>query len=213
MPEHRYGLDPAVARSAVTVGFQDHWGFWEGDFDAAAVTADLAADGFGETRSGDAALWTGPEGRPVLHVTDEEITWGEEGFDPAAARGGEPLAGAPGYRELDRCLGDEVYRVDVLEPDADSAVLVWAVGLLAESPGETSSVLCAIGADRAAADRVAGELRTVLDKDPEAYADGEVETLDGELPGVRVHVPDDAGDRPGRLLVSEVDLTMAMSAL
>ncbi|ONK14461.1 hypothetical protein [Streptomyces sp. MP131-18] len=214
VPEHRYGLDPAAAHTAVTVGFQDQWGFWAGDFDAAAVAEDLAADGFREEPSGEAPVWTGPEGQPVLQVTDEEITWGREGFDPAGSASGTPLAEAPGYQELSRCLGNEVYRVDVIQRDPDSAVLVWAVGLLAESPEDTSSVLCSISADQDAADRVADSLRTVLDEDDEAYADSEVERVDGDRPGVRVHIPDDATEhRPGRLLTHHMDLMLAMSDL
>jgi hypothetical protein len=213
VPEHRYGLDPANAEIAVTIGMSDPYGFWRGDFDEAAIAADLEADGFGEGQDGVWVEGEGEEGGVRLRVSGEEVAWGNgEGFDPAVLEEGERLAEVPRYEALAECLG-EAYRADFVEGDEGEAVTAWAVGQLAESAQNTAEVMCVATADEESAQRVADALRAVIEEDRERYGGAEVTEVEGEVPGARVMFAHEAeNQRPGWVLREDLDLLLALNA-
>ncbi|WP_158920214.1 hypothetical protein [Streptomyces sp. NBRC 109706] len=200
LPEHRYGLDPELASRTVTVGFAAPYGIWDGEFDAAAIVDELAADGFTERETEAGTVWVHHDRGIGLLVTDERIHWGDEQLDPArTAASGEPVAEQDAYRDLAACLGD-VYRADFVETREDSEVVAYAYGHRAESATETSTVLCAVTESDTAADEAAERLRETVDGRPDQYRDAEIEPLDQDSPGVVVTVPDQPDQRPGWLL-------------
>ncbi|UED86538.1 hypothetical protein [Streptomyces profundus] len=211
LPEHRYGLDPERASRTVTVGFGAPYGVWDGEFDAAAIVEDLAADGFTERETEAGTVWVNHDRGLGLLVTDERIHWGDEQLDPArTAESGEPVAERDAYRDLGACLGD-VYRADFVETREGSEVAAYAFGHRAESATETSTVLCAVTGSDATADEAAERLRETVADRPDRYADAEVERLDQDSPGVVVTIPDQPEQRPGWLLVDDFQLVLALT--
>jgi hypothetical protein len=220
VPEHRYGLDPARAETATTVTTEDErgwheYGIWTGDFDAAAITADLAANEFTERQAADGgALWVNESGDVRLRVSDDEITWGDEEFDRAVPTGGEPLSEEPRYRELSACVG-EAYHVHFTDRGFDEEIVTaFAVGQVAESAGdsselETSEVLCLVTNDEAGAERAADTLKQRIADKPDRYGGSEVSLLESEQPGVRVTIPHiHEGQEPGWLMREDLMLIL-----
>jgi hypothetical protein len=213
-PGHRYGLDPARAHTAVTVGFTGTYGIWHGDFDAAAITGDLAADGFAERETDSGPVWASPDGDLRLTVADDRVAWGHDVFSPAVLTEGDLLSERREYRELADCLG-EVYRADFVQKTEEDPVRVYAIGQVADGAGDTGGVICAVTGTEEEAERAAGALRAEIDARPDRYRDAEVSVRGGDLPGVRVTVPDDpqANHAPGRLLLADTELSEALSQL
>ncbi len=211
VPEHRYGLEEKNADLAVTVGTGAYYGFWTGEFDEGAVTADLADDGYAERQADGGPVWEAPEDELTLRVSDEEIVWGQGGdFDPSVLTEGQRLSEEPRYQALNECLGD-VYRADFVEGHSADPTTAYAIGQLAESPEETSEVLCAASDSEATAEQAAELLRQEIEAGGDTYRGGEVTVLDGDVPMVRVTVPDHGSEqRPGRLMTEDVQLVTAL---
>lgn len=215
LPAERYGLDPARARTTVTVDFAAPFGHWDGSFDAAEITEALAADGFTERETDAGPVWVNHDRGLGLMVEDERVRWGDEQLDPARTEAsGELLAEQDAYRDLAACLG-KVYRADFVQAVEGAPVPVYAVGHRAEAADETSTVLCAVTEDEATAEAALERLREEVEEAETRYAGAEVAALESEggSPGVRVTVPDRPEQRPGRLLAGDTDLTDALRAL
>lgn len=207
---HAYGLDPAMIDTDVTNGTAGHW---QGSFDADRVTAKLKAGGFARHTWHGETVWT-KEG-VTLQVAKDEISFGYSGKDLSAVRpaNGKSVADDPDYRALGDCLGD-VYRADFGGKNAKDAMRLSATGQLAKSATETSGVICALTDGKRTAERAADRLKSVVDRRAPLYDGAKVTVLTGDSPGVKVTVPDRAGDkRAGRLLTSNVDLQLALSDL
>ncbi|WP_165953644.1 hypothetical protein [Streptomyces sp. 8K308] len=215
--ELRFGIDRADVETAVTVmaGDEDgmrEYGVWTGDFDATAITAELAADGFTEHQADGGALWANASGDEFLRVSDEELVWGGQGFDPAMLTEGRPLSEEPRYRELSACV-DGAYRVDFTHRDSDEeGVTAYAVGQVAEftddaSDVATSEVLCLGTRDAAEAERATDALEQTVADNEDRYGGSEVTLLEGEPSVVRVTVPHlHEGQEPGWLIREDAGL-------
>ncbi|MDT0270796.1 hypothetical protein RM844_31460 [Streptomyces sp. DSM 44915] len=214
-PAERYGLDPEHAEATVTVDFSAPYGYWDGTFEVAEITGNLAADGFTERETEAGQVWV-HHGRGLgLMVEEHRVRWGDEQLDPARTEAsGAPLADRDPYRDLAACLG-EVYRADFVEAVEGSAVPFYAIGHRAAAVDDTSTVLCAVTADEDTAADAQERLRAEVTAGQARYAGAEVAALDGPggSPGVAVTVPDRPEQRPGRLLDGDTDLTDALRAL
>ncbi|MBI0300117.1 hypothetical protein JBE04_38085 [Streptomyces sp. PRKS01-29] len=207
---HAYGLDPDMIDTDVTNGYAGHW---QGSFDADRVTAKLKGGGFARRTWHGETVWT-KEGI-TLQVSKDEISFGYAGKGLSAVRPakGKSLADDPDYRALGDCLGD-VYRVDFGAKDPKDAVRLSATGQQAKSAKQTSGVICALTDGKRTAERAAKRLKSVIEQRAPRYDGAKVTVLTGDSPGVKVTVPDRPGDkRAGRLLISDVDLQLALSRL
>ncbi|KAB8169818.1 hypothetical protein FH609_005955 [Streptomyces sp. 3MP-14] len=215
LPAERYGLDPDRAETTVTVDFAAPFGQWDGDFDAAEIREQLAADGFTERETDAGPVWVNHDRGLGLMVEDDRIRWGDEQLDPSRTEAvGEPLAEQEVYRDLAACLGT-VYRADLVQAAEGAEVPVYAVGHRAEAADDTSTVLCAVTEDEATAEAALERLREEIEEGQTRYAGAEAAPLEAEggSPGVRVTVPDRPEQRPGRLLAEDTDLTDALRTL
>ncbi len=207
---HAYGLDPAMIDTDVTNGYAGHW---QGSFDADHVTAKLKAGGFTRRAWHGETVWT--KDGITLQVSKSEISFGYAGKDLSAVRPakGESVADDPDYRALGDCLGD-VYRVDFGGKDPKDPVRLSATGQLAKSAKQTSGVICALTDGKRTAERAADRLKSVIRQRAPRFDGAKVTVLTGDSPGVKVTVPDRPGDkRAGRLLISDIDLQLALSRL
>ncbi|WP_225823476.1 hypothetical protein [Streptomyces naphthomycinicus] len=188
-------------------------GRWEGSFDEAAITAALKANGYAPGDEDGRRTWTRPHGKgAALEVSKDTVSYAVPGTAPMSAvhpERGSSLADAREYRRAAGCLGD-VYRADFNPLTASAPVRLSALGQQADSTGRNTEVLCVVVKDEATARRLSGRLRSVVrDKSPR-YDGAKVTVEKGEQPLVRAAVPDSAAQRPGRLLLSDIDLWMAV---
>ncbi|MEV0637515.1 hypothetical protein AB0I77_21665 [Streptomyces sp. NPDC050619] len=189
-------------------------GRWEGSFDTAAITASLKSNGY--QRGEDDETWTRP-GRTGMsfQVSKDEILYSAQDDTPMSAvhpEKGASLADRKEYQRVSECLGD-VYRADFSPLTSTEPVRLSAVGQQAASAAENTEVLCLVVKDEATANRAAGKLRSVVaDKSPK-YDGTKVTVEKGDQPLVRAVVPDTATQRPGRLILFDVDLWMAVTDL
>ncbi|MFE2184110.1 hypothetical protein [Streptomyces sp. NPDC059455] len=207
---HAYGLDPAMIDTDVTNGYA---GRWQGSFDADRVTAKLKAGGFARRAWHGETVWT--KDGITLQVAKDEISFGYAGKDLSAVRPakGKSVADDPDYRALGDCLGD-VYRVDFGGKNPKDPVRLSATGQLAKSAKQTSGVICALTDGKRTAERAAEHLKSVIHQRAPRFDGAKVTVLTGDSPGVKVTVPDRPGDkRAGRLLISDIDLQLALSRL
>ncbi|MBP8538596.1 hypothetical protein [Streptomyces sp. MK37H] len=207
---HAYGLDPAMIDTDVTNGYAGHW---QGSFDADRVTAKLKAGGFARRTWHGETVWT--KDGITLQVAKDEISFGYAGKDLSAVRPakGKSVADDSDYRALGDCLGD-VYRVDFGGKNPKDPVRLSATGQLAKSAKQTSGVICALTGGKRTAERAAGRLKSVIHQRAPRFDGAKVTVLTGNSPGVKVTVPDRPGDkRAGRLLISDIDLQLALSKL
>ncbi|MBL1115766.1 hypothetical protein JK364_25670 [Streptomyces sp. 110] len=207
---HAYGLDPAMIDTDVTNGYA---GRWQGSFDAGRVTAKLKAGGFARRAWHGETVWA--KDGITLQVAKDEISFGYAGKDLSAVRPakGKSVADDPDYRALGDCLGD-VYRVDFGGRNPKDPVRLSATGQLAKSAKQTSGVICALTDGKRTAERAAERLKSVIHQRAPRFDGAKVTVLTGDSPGVKVTVPDRPGDkRAGRLLISDIDLQLALSRL
>ncbi|MEE4597094.1 hypothetical protein V2J94_35280 [Streptomyces sp. DSM 41524] len=207
---HAYGLDPAMIDTDVTNGYAGHW---QGSFDADRVTAKLKTGGFARRTWHGETVWT--KDGITLQVAKDEISFGYAGKDLSAVRPakGKSVADDPDYRALGDCLGD-VYRVDFGGKNPKDPVRLSATGQLAKSAKQTSGVICALTDGKRTAERAADRLKSVIHQRAPRFDGAKVTVLTGDSPGVKVTVPDRPGDkRAGRLLISDIDLQLALSKL
>ncbi|MGW2773873.1 hypothetical protein ACWC4C_15380 [Streptomyces olivaceoviridis] len=191
-------------------------GHWEGSFDAAGITASLKANGYTRGEQDGRETWTRPHGKGVaLQVSKDTISYTVPGTAPLSAvhpEEGASLADIEEYRRAAGCLGD-VYRADFNPLTATKPVRLSALGQRAGSAGKNTEVLCAVVKDEATARRLAAGLRSVIREKSPRYDGAKVTVRRGEWPLVRTTVPDTADRRPGRLVLSDLDLWLAVSGL
>ncbi|MFI1098452.1 hypothetical protein [Streptomyces sp. NPDC020917] len=190
-------------------------GHWEGHFDADAIIASLKKGGFTSTQQNGKQVWKPSHGSgPALVVWAKEITYSATAgsFSAADPSLGASLADRPDYKQAAGCLGD-VYRADFNTPDSNAAVRLSVLGQQADSSAKNTEVLCAVVKDQATADRLAAKLRAVVTSKAPKYDGTKVTVGKGDHPVVRASVPDSSSQQAGRLLVSDVDLFMAVGAV
>ncbi len=190
-------------------------GHWEGSFDAVAITTSLKSKGY--KQSGDDESWTRP-GRtgPSFQVSKDEISYSSQDDTPPLSavnpKDGAALADMDEYRRASECLGD-VYRADFNPLTPDKPVRLSALGQQAADAAKNTEVLCLVVKDEATANRAAARLRSVVAAKTPKFDGTKVTVEKGDQPMVRAVVPDTAAQRPGRLMVSDVDLWMAIADL
>lgn len=192
-------------------------GHWEGSFDAKAITGALKSNGYERSGRDGGDVWTdsGKSGM-AFRVTEDEISYSAtKGSDPLSAvtpKEGSSLADNKDYRRAAECLGD-VYRADFSPRVSSDSAPLAALGQRATSAAKNTEVLCFVVKDDKTAERLEAKLRSVVsDKSPKF--DGTKVTVEkGDQPFVRALVPDTAAQRPGRLIVSDVELWMAVADL
>lgn len=186
-------------------------GHWEGSFDATAITKSLKASGFTRSEKDGQEVWTHPEQKVTLQVSDNEISYSTRDSDPLSAvtpKEGSSLADRKEFRRATECLGD-VYRADFNALSSTGPVRLSALGQQAKTAAKNTEVLCFVVKDEAAAKKLETKLRTVVSDESPKF-DGTKVTLEkGDQPVVRAAVPDTAAQRPGRLVISDVELWMA----
>ncbi|MEV5172289.1 hypothetical protein AB0L10_14655 [Streptomyces flaveolus] len=191
-------------------------GHWEGSFDAAAITASLKANGYTRGDQDGRETWTRPHGKGVaLQVSKDTISYAVPGTARLSAvhpGKGASLADVEEYQRAAGCLGD-VYRADFNPLTATKPVRLSALGQHADSTGKNTEVLCAVVKDEATARRLSAELRSVIREKSPRYDDAKVTVRQGERPLVRTTVPDTAAQRPGRLMLTDLDLWLAVTRL
>ncbi|MFJ4578891.1 hypothetical protein [Streptomyces echinatus] len=188
-------------------------GHWEGSFDAAAVTRSLKANGYVSGDEDGRETWARPDGKGVaLQVSGDTVSYSTPGTTRMSAvhpEDGASLADVEEYRRATGCLG-AVYRADFNRFTPTEPVRLSALGQRAGSTGRNTEVLCAVVKDEATARRVAARLRSVVRDKAPRYDGTRVTVEEGEQPVVRATVPDTAAQRPGRLLILDLDLWMAV---
>ncbi|WP_262418649.1 hypothetical protein [Streptomyces sp. SP2-10] len=191
-------------------------GRWEGSFDAAAITGSLKANGYVPADEDGRQTWKPAHGKGVaLQVSEDTILYSTPGTSRMSAvhpENGSSLADVEEYRRAAGCLGD-VYRADFNPFTPAKPVRLSALGQRADSAGRNTEVLCAVTKDEATARRLAARLRSVVRDKAPRYDGTEVSVEKGEQPLVRAVVPDTAAQRPGRMLVLDFDLWMAVVKL
>ncbi|MER7903722.1 hypothetical protein AB0K64_09560 [Streptomyces sp. NPDC053741] len=186
-------------------------GHWEGSFDTTAITKSLKSEGYTRSEKDGREVWTHAKPEVTLQVSDDQISYSIQDSAPLAAvspEEGSSLADRKEFRRAAECLGD-VYRADFNPSGSPGPVRLSAVGQQAETAAKNTEVLCFVVEDEAAAKKLETELRTVVsDKSPKF--DGTKVTVEkGDQPVVRAVVPDTATQRPGRLVISDMELWMA----
>ncbi|WP_405632988.1 hypothetical protein [Streptomyces sp. NBC_01174] len=187
-------------------------GHWTGSFDAAAVTRSLKSNGYAQSEKDGRGVWAHPGGTGAsLHVSDDEISYSTRDSDPMAAvdpEDGSSLADDKEFRRASECLGD-VYRADFNPSTASSEpVRLAALGQRASSASKNTEILCFVAKDDAAAKSLEGELLDVVGAKSPKFDGTKVTVEKGDQPFVRAVVPDSASQRPGRLIISDLELWM-----
>lgn len=187
----------------------DQAGHWRGSFDVPAMTAALKASGY--ERDGE-EVWSHPEGSGVtLQVSDDEVSYGAGESDPMSAvspEEGSSLADDRDFERAAECLGD-VYRADFNRSSSPDPVLLAALGQRAKTADENTEVLCFVVEDDATAKKLAADLRTVVSDESPKFDGTKVTVEKGDRPVVRAVVPDTAEQRPGRLILTDMELWAA----
>ncbi|MGW3664742.1 hypothetical protein [Streptomyces sp. NPDC005141] len=88
-----------------------------------------------------------------------------------------------------------------------------ALGQQAASAAKNVETLCLVVKDETTANRVADKLRSVVRAKSPKFDGTKVTIEKGDQPLVRAVVPDTATQRPGRLMISDIDLWMAITDL
>ncbi|MEU0075047.1 hypothetical protein ABZ027_36760 [Streptomyces sp. NPDC006332] len=187
-------------------------GHWEGSFDASAITASLKSNGYKQSADGETWTRSGSKGVVMsLKISNDEISYTARDASMAAVtpKDGNSLADKKEYRRVAECLG-EVYRADFLPLTPAKPVHLSAVGQQAASAAKNTEVLCAVAKDDATADRAAAKLRSVVADESPKFDGTEVTVEKGDQPIVRAAVPDTGTQRPGRLMISNMELLMAV---
>ncbi|MFI0939510.1 hypothetical protein [Streptomyces sp. NPDC021020] len=206
-------LKPEQITSEVDSG---ELGVWKGDFDSAAVIAKLKAAGYKATKKDgkDVLTYEGTgdshSGELTILVTDDEVRYSgnTKTFRAVDPDKGDSLAGSEQYGRAADCLGD-VYRADFNTLNTKEAVQLTVLGQV-DDGGKNTEVMCVVTKDQDTADDVAGRLKAAAAKKPDVYGGTKVTVTEGDLPYVRVVVPDRGEQRPGRILVSNIDLWLAL---
>ncbi|MEU1485603.1 hypothetical protein [Streptomyces sp. NPDC005752] len=186
-------------------------GYWEGSFDVSAITKSLTSSGYTRGENDSQEVWTHPDKKGSLHISEDKISHSTRNSDPRAVvdpAEGSSLADRKEFRRAADCLGD-VYRADFDPPSSTDPVRLSALGQQAESASKNTEVLCFVIKDEATARKLETKLRTVVRDERPKFNGTKVTVEKGEQPVVRAVVPDTAAQRPGRLLVSDMELWMA----
>jgi hypothetical protein len=187
-------------------------GHWEGRFDSAAITGALKSNGYVQKEEDGERFWRDAEGsKPSLQVSDDEISYSDQGTHPMAAvhpEQGASLADKEEYRRASECLGD-VYRADFAGLTPAKPTRLSVLGQQASSASENTEILCAVVKDKATAERVAAELRSVVREKAPRFDGTKITVEGGDQPCVRAVVPDKASQRPGRLATIDTELWIA----
>lgn len=187
-------------------------GRWKGSFDATSITASLKSDGYTRSEKDGKEFWTQPgETGPSLQVSGDEISYSTRDSDPMSAvdpEDGASLADVEEFRRAAECLGD-VYRADFNPMGSSGPVRMGALGQQASSASKNTEVLCFVAEDDAAAKGLKAELQTVVRDESPKFDGTKVTVEQGDQPVVRAVVPDTADQRPGRLIISDMELWMA----
>ncbi|WP_367318736.1 hypothetical protein [Streptomyces sp. HUAS ZL42] len=189
-------------------------GRWQGSFDAAAITKSLKSNGYKQTGGDGEQTWTESGGKGMsFQVSKDEISYTVRGGASMAAvtpKEGASLADKKEYQRVAECLGD-VYRADFLPLNSTKPVRLSALGQQAATAAKNTEVLCLVAKDEATAARAAAKLRSVVaDKSP-MFDGTKVTVEEGDQPVVRAVVPDTGKQRPGRLMISNMELWMAIT--
>ncbi|MFF5727869.1 hypothetical protein [[Kitasatospora] papulosa] len=182
----------------------------EGSFDATAITRSLKAEGYERSEKDGQEVWTHPEQKVTLQVSDDEISYSISDSAPISAvtpKEGSSLADRKEFRRAAECLGD-VYRADFNTPGSTGQVRLSALGQQAETAAKNTEVLCFVVEDGATARKLETGLRTVVREESPKFDGTKVTVEKGDQPVVRAVVPDTATQRPGRLVISDTELWM-----
>ncbi|MFE3518790.1 hypothetical protein [Streptomyces sp. NPDC059166] len=187
-------------------------GHWDGSFDAAGITAALKSNGYSRTEKDGQEFWARPEGDGAsIQVSDDALSYSVRDSDPMALvdpQEGSSLADDKDFRRAAECLGD-VYRADFNPLESSGVARLASLGQRASSASKNTEVLCFVAKDDAAAADLQSELREIVRTGSPKFDGTKVTVEKGERPVVRAVVPDSADQRPGRLLVTDVELWTA----
>jgi hypothetical protein len=191
-------------------------GHWEGSFDAPAITESLKSNGYTQSERDGEKVWTHPGNTGVsVQVSKDEISYSSKDSDPMSAvtpKKGASLADNKEYRRAAECLGD-VYRADFNPLSSPNPVHLAALGQQAASAAMNTEVLCFVVKDDATAQRLEAKLRSVVSAESPKFDGAKVTVEKGDQPLVRAVVPDTTTQRPGRLIISDMELWMSVSDL
>ncbi|SCD40167.1 hypothetical protein GA0115245_143618 [Streptomyces sp. di188] len=187
-------------------------GRWTGTFDEKAITEALESGGYARSGHDGREVWSRQTGTGAsFRVSKDEISYSTEGSGSMAAvdpRSGSSLADDKDFRRAAECPGD-VYRAAFVPVSSPGAVRLAASGQQAPSATENTEILCFVTKDEAAAASLEKELREVVSAEAPTFDGTKVTVEKGDRPVVRAGVPDSATQRPGRLIVSDLELWMA----
>ncbi|MGW9132373.1 hypothetical protein [Streptomyces sp. NPDC055681] len=194
----------------------DEAGHWEGSFDAPAITKSLKSNGYTQSARDGEDVWTRPGNTGVsFQVSEDELSYSSRDSDPMSAvtpKKGSSLADNKDYRRAAECLGD-VYRADFNPLSSPNPVRLAALGQHAASAAHHTEVLCFVVKDDATAQRLEAKLRSVVGAESPKFDGTKVTLEEGDQPLVRAVVPDTATQRPGRLIISDMELWMTVNDL
>ncbi|MFE2054006.1 hypothetical protein [Streptomyces sp. NPDC059446] len=185
-------------------------GHWEGSFDSSAITKSLTSNGYTQSEKDGRKVWTPGDTGPSLQVSDAEISYSGRDSEPMSAvmpEKGSSLADDKRFRRAAECLGD-VYRADFNPAGSSAPVPLAALGQQASAAAENTEVLCFVARDDATAQDLERKLRAAVDAGAPKFDGTKVTVEKGDQPVVRAEVPDTAEQRPGRLIISDVELWM-----
>ncbi|MEV6262658.1 hypothetical protein AB0M42_18185 [Streptomyces sp. NPDC051784] len=187
-------------------------GHWEGSFDADGITAALKSNGYSSGEKDGKEVWTRPDGSgAAIRVSDDAVSYSVRDSDPMSLvdpEEGSSLADDKNFRRAAECLGD-VYRADFAPRGSSGPVRLASLGQRATSAAENTEVLCFVVKDDTAAEALGSELREIVDTESPKFDGTKVTVEKGDQPLVRAVVPDTADQRPGRLIISDIELWTA----
>ncbi|WP_328891067.1 hypothetical protein [Streptomyces sp. NBC_00316] len=191
-------------------------GHWEGSFDAPAIIKSLKSHGYTRSERDGEEVWKHPGSTGVsFEVSEDEISYSSRDSDPMSAvtpKENSSLADNKEYRRAAECLGD-VYRADFSPLSSPNPVPLAALGQQAASAAQNAEVLCFVVKDDATAQRLEAKLRSVVRTESPKFDGTKVTVEKGDQPVVRAVVPDTATQRPGRLIISDMELWMTAGDL
>lgn len=202
-------LKPSQIDTAVDTSDAGHW---EGTFDPAAVTAALKKSGYTSGKQDGEEVWKPSDGSgPIFAITRDEVRYATDAkvFSPSDPGHGDSLADTEEYKLVADCMG-EVYRADFNPLSTGKPVRLSGLGQQADDAGRNTEVLCVAVKDQATADKLAAKLRAVVKDKAPRFAGTEVTVTGGDRPVVRATVPDTSSQRPGRLVLTDFQLWMAV---
>ncbi|MFJ8870719.1 hypothetical protein ACIRD6_33830 [Streptomyces sp. NPDC102473] len=185
-------------------------GHWEGSFDASAITKSLKSNGYAQSEKNGEEVWTQKGTGPSFQVSDDEISYSGRGSDPMSAvdpEDGSSLADDEQFRRAAECLGD-VYRADFNPMSSPNPVRLASLGQQASSAAKNTEVLCFVVKDDATAQEMKSRLEAAVSAEAPKFDGTKVTVEKGDQPVVRAVVPDTAEQRPGRLVISDMELWM-----